>query len=385
MTIEETTTCAAPAIEEVATPCAAACSAAEVETVVEVSVPEAEAEVTATAAAVSSDISAKILKQVEFYFSDANLPRDRFLQEELKKNDEGWIAVSVIASFKRMEALSKDLSVITESLKDSASVEVSEDCAFVRRRTALPEAPLDSFKTCVLVRQFEPETTLEQLEEFFSTVVTGGAEGIAAIRLRRNHQSKAFKGSVFLVLKSEEECARLIELKSFEREGKTYELVDMTTFMEEQNAKQLARAGKSCEKEEAVPETPLTVEDVKKMVLTVTGCPVDLDHRLLRTALSSKGPVAFVENATPEGFSVVRFREPVAADLIAQITAEGGIRMPGVEEPLMVREPTDEEVDTFFVKMQEFKAKAAVNGGGKNYSAHKRNFNNKNYKRVKRT
>lgn len=318
--------------------------------------------------------TAKIMKQVEFYFSDANLPRDRFLQEELKKNEEGWIALSVIASFKRMQALSTDLTVIAEALKGSELVEVSADGASVRRVSALPEQGADNMKTCVLVRGFNTETTtLEQLEEFFA-----GASGeVAAIRLRRNPQTKAFKGSVFLHLKSEEEAARLVELKALTRGEETLEIMSMTAFMEEQNAKQMARASKKSE-ESAEESAPLTVEDVKKMVLTVTGCPANMDHRLLRTVLTSKGPVAFVENVTAEGFSVVRFKEPVAADLITSITAEGGITMPGMEQALQVREPTEEEVAAFFAKMQEFKAKAALNGGGKT-----RNFHNKN-KRVRR-
>lgn len=329
----------------------------------------------------TSTASSKILKQVEFYFSDANLPRDRFLQEELKKSEEGWISLSVIASFKRMQALTTDISVISESLKDSSLVEVSADGQSVRRAVSLPETPVDCMKTCVLVRGFpcdDESVTLESLEEFFSGIVTGGSEGIAAIRFRRNPQTKAFKGSVFLHLKSEEEAARIAELKTLPRGESTLEVMNMTAFMEEQNAKQMARAKKNENGEAAEPEAPLTVEDVKKMILTVTGCPTDMDHRLLRTALASKGPVAFVENVTAEGCSVVRFKEPVASDLITSITNEGGITMPGMETPLQVREPTEEEVTAFFTKMQEFKAKAAASNGHS-----KRNFHNKN-KRVRR-
>lgn len=324
----------------------------------------------------------KILKQVEFYFSDANLPRDRFLQEELKKSEEGWISLAVISSFKRMQALSTDLVVIAEALKGSSLLEVSADGASVRRTVAVPEQTADNMKTCVVVRGFAVEsTTLEQLEEFFAGVCTENT--VAAIRLRRNPQTKAFKGSVFLHLKTEEEAARLVELKTLARGEESLEVMSMTAFLEEQNAKQIARSAnkKSSSEETAEPAAPLTLEDVKKMVLTVTGCPTDMDHRLLRTALSSKGPVAFVENVTAEGCSVVRFKEPVAAELLASISAEGGMSMPGLEQPLQVREPTDEEVEAFFVKMQEFKAKAAANGG----SQKSRNFHNNKNKRVRRS
>jgi lupus La protein len=303
---------------------------------------------------------AKIIKQVEFYFSDANLPRDRFLQEELKKNEEGWIALSTIASFTRMKALASSVEEIAAALRgasETSNVEVSEDGVTVRRKTALPET-VDNIRTSVFVRGFPVEegTTLEALESFFEGVCTEGT--VAAIRMRRNPQTKSFKGSVFLQLKSEEEVARLVELKSFAfNESVNLEILSMTAFMEEQNAKAMARSKKS-DSEAAVEAEPLTAEGVKAMILTITGCPTDLDHRLLRTALLSKGPVAFVENVTAEGCSVVRFKEPMAAELIEKINSEGGITMPNIEAPLQAREATVEEIEAFVVKMKEFKAKS---------------------------
>ena len=320
-------------------------------------------------------------KQVEFYFSDANLPRDRFLQEEIKKNDEGWISLSVIASFKRMQNLSTDLEVIAAAVETSSLLEVSEDKLFIRRKDALPEHSIDNMKTSLMIRGFPADCTLEQLEEFFAGIVSNGSDGISAIRLRRHPKTKAFKGSVFLHLNSEEEALRIAEMKTLVYAGDTtIEVLGMTAFLEEQNAKHLARSSNKSEESsgDKTEVAPLTIEDVKKMVLTITGCPTDLDHRLLRTVLSTKGPVAFVENVTPEGFSVVRFKEPCAADLILSITNEGGIRLPGIEIALQVREPTDAEVEAFFVKMQEFKAKAALGGNSK-----QRNYHNKN-KRIRR-
>lgn len=36
------------------------------------------------------DLVAKIVKQVNFYFSDTNLPTDNFLLKEVRKTPEGW-------------------------------------------------------------------------------------------------------------------------------------------------------------------------------------------------------------------------------------------------------------------------------------------------------
>lgn len=36
---------------------------------------------------VEDSVNEKILRQTEYYFGDINLPRDKFLQEEMKKDD----------------------------------------------------------------------------------------------------------------------------------------------------------------------------------------------------------------------------------------------------------------------------------------------------------
>lgn len=40
--------------------------------------------------ATNDQLVAQIVKQVNFYFSDANLPTDVFLLKEVQKNPEGW-------------------------------------------------------------------------------------------------------------------------------------------------------------------------------------------------------------------------------------------------------------------------------------------------------
>ncbi len=55
---------------------------------------ETQAAVDAAAADVQqsseADLVAKIVRQVNFYFSDTNLPTDNFLLKEVRKTPEGW-------------------------------------------------------------------------------------------------------------------------------------------------------------------------------------------------------------------------------------------------------------------------------------------------------
>ena len=81
------------------------------------------------------EVAAAVLKQVEFYFSDRNFAKDKFLKEETSKSPEQWVNISILATFNRMKVLvpSLDLKVIADAVKASAEVEVSEDGVKVRR------------------------------------------------------------------------------------------------------------------------------------------------------------------------------------------------------------------------------------------------------------
>ena len=42
-----------------------------------------------TSVAISSSSSLTLLTQIEFYFGDANLPKDKFLQQKISENPDG--------------------------------------------------------------------------------------------------------------------------------------------------------------------------------------------------------------------------------------------------------------------------------------------------------
>ena len=52
--------------------------------------------------ALPSSLLAKVGAQLEFYFSDSNLPRDRFLREAVEENEGGFVP-SIGLHIKRFE------------------------------------------------------------------------------------------------------------------------------------------------------------------------------------------------------------------------------------------------------------------------------------------
>lgn len=66
-----------------------------------------------------------LLKQMEFYFSDANLIKDRFLGE-LVKNDP-YVPLETFLKFNRIRNVTQEVSDIAKAMKHSTFLELSED------------------------------------------------------------------------------------------------------------------------------------------------------------------------------------------------------------------------------------------------------------------
>ncbi|KAK9111557.1 hypothetical protein Scep_019076 [Stephania cephalantha] len=72
-----------------------------------------------------------IRKQIEYYFCNENLVKDHYLKGLMDR--EGWVSVHLIALFPRIQAMTKDISLILTSLECSDFIELN-----VRRVHAKP-------------------------------------------------------------------------------------------------------------------------------------------------------------------------------------------------------------------------------------------------------
>lgn len=89
--------------------------------------------------------------QVEFYFSDSNLPRDKFLSEKVKADPEGFVDLALLAIFSRVQQLLKTevreasavpaatVADVADALEGAASLALSEDRKRVKRATELKD------------------------------------------------------------------------------------------------------------------------------------------------------------------------------------------------------------------------------------------------------
>nr|BAJ96883.1 predicted protein [Hordeum vulgare subsp. vulgare] len=121
----------------------------------------------------TDELRDKIVKQVEYYFSDENLPTDEFMLKFVMKNKEGLgnVPLGVIASFRKMKKLVQDHSAIEAALRTSSKLVVSSNGKRVRRLHPLPCNELkDVKKRTVVVENLPLDFSLESLQEKFGSV-----------------------------------------------------------------------------------------------------------------------------------------------------------------------------------------------------------------------
>jgi len=151
----------------------------------------------------------QIVRQIEYYFGDINLPRDKFLQEQIKLED-GWVPLEIMLKFKRLANLTTDADVIVTALEESKLIEVSEDKKKIRRSPDLPlpvmneERRQELMSRTVYCKGFPREdTTMDNVLEFFSS--HGPIENIQMRSFREKEPKKVvFRGSVFVLFKTKE-------------------------------------------------------------------------------------------------------------------------------------------------------------------------------------
>uniref|UniRef100_A0A3Q1B7X5 HTH La-type RNA-binding domain-containing protein n=1 Tax=Amphiprion ocellaris TaxID=80972 RepID=A0A3Q1B7X5_AMPOC len=108
-----------------------------------------------------------IKRQIEYYFSLHNLERDFFLRR--KMDAQGFLPISLIASFHRVQALTTDINLIMEALKSSTEVELVDDrvrCKSEPERWPILPAPTvvgsprTDFSQLINCPEFVPRQTL---------------------------------------------------------------------------------------------------------------------------------------------------------------------------------------------------------------------------------
>ncbi|KAL3072781.1 hypothetical protein niasHS_017755 [Heterodera schachtii] len=221
----------------------------------------------------------KIMKQIEYYFGDINLPRDKFLQEEMKK-DDGWVSLTTMLKFNRLAALSTDLDQITSALKDSHLIDVSDDNVKIRRNPEepLPENTLEYWqeikRRTVYLKGFPQESTLDEIAKFVGKF--GEVKNILMRKTRGSKETpKVFKGSVFATFVDQEQAKKLASVKDlkFKDEYAMVNKMQEDYWAEKNNERRQQRELKKQMRKETIDKQNQS-HFVKGLVLKLSGLPM---------------------------------------------------------------------------------------------------------------
>lgn len=279
----------------------------------------------------------EIIRQVEYYFSENNMRRDKFLNQKISENEEKWIEISVLLTFNRLKAISEDPKMIIDALEKSpnGTVQISEDRLKLRRH---PDNPLPEFNETrrketqartAYAKGFPLDSDLTLLIDFFHD----NFEGVEQVVMRKYFEPKTkkylFKGSVFVTFKTLELAEAFItksELKYKEKDLLRYTQVKyIETKRKERDEYEKMKKAKKAEKEpEVVEKETFTLPKSALVKFTVAEGEISREDIKSRIAeIDSSLEIAFVtfQKGEKEGF--VRFsKENDANKLIEKL--DGG-------------------------------------------------------------
>ncbi|KAM5255849.1 la-related protein 7 [Ctenodactylus gundi] len=312
-------------------------------------------------------VLADIAKQVDFWFGDANLHKDRFLREQIEKSRDGYVDISLLVSFNKMKKLTTDGKLIARALKGSAVVELDLEGTRVRRRKPLGERPKDEDERTVYVELLPKNVNHSWIERVF-----GKCGNVVYISIPHYKSTGDPKGFAFVEFETKEQAAKAIEFLNnppeeaprkpgiFPKTVKNKPIPDLR--VSEEKKKKKKKKGRM-KKEDTVQEKDMDTSDVtvckiKRLKMTSDGSETESAEPQKPTKKKKKREKAEV-SSLPEGRAGKRKRsssedaECPAPKAKVKKTAQKGIKKEASEVSKENRDlefSTEEEKDTGDIK-----------------------------------
>lgn len=281
-----------------------------------------------------SELDTKIIQQVEYYFGNYNLRRDKFLKEQMKL-DDGWVPLEVMVRFNRLRSLSEDPSAIAAALKKSTNnlLEVSEDDTKIRRcldkpvPEYSPESKIELDSRTIYAKRFPGTATLDELLQFFK-----GFGNIESVFMKKK-PNKTFKGSVFVTFRTQEEAQSFLKLGSVKfnntdlmRESKeAYVKRKELEYQQRKSAKEKKQKKNEQEqKKESAEEQSETMKKIilKGSVLKLSGLSDTTTREQIIELFESDGKIAYLDYSRGKPEAFIRFSEAIAESILEKHSKE---------------------------------------------------------------
>lgn len=240
----------------------------------------------------------KIREQVEYYFSNSNYCRDRFIQEVARKNNE-LIPIDTILTFNRLKSLQATKESVRKAVENSQVVSLEGDSL---KKIKTDEylayvADKDISKRIAVMEGFPTDMTLDEIKEMLRPHCQP-----LRISMRRDSQKK-FNGTCVVEFKTADDASAALsmsieitkdagsdESKRQKMEPTTIKIISKDAYDSERKQREESERNKKFIDKvkrdfldklyEYESEEQLDILGIKKMVKNVAF--VDLERKVLR-------------------------------------------------------------------------------------------------------
>ncbi|XP_019424139.1 PREDICTED: la-related protein 1B-like isoform X2 [Lupinus angustifolius] len=118
-------------------------------------------------------LHSKIVKQIDYYFSEVNLVKDEYLRK--KMDDQGWVHINLVAGFNKVKELTDSVHIVLDALRTSSIVEVQGDK--IRRRGDWERWPLAPVQPANVTGSETIEKLADQVQNIALETTNNAAAG----------------------------------------------------------------------------------------------------------------------------------------------------------------------------------------------------------------
>ncbi|XP_050424180.1 la protein homolog [Adelges cooleyi] len=335
-------------------------------------------------------VAPKIIKQLEYYFSDTNLPYDKFLQNEIKTGD-GWVKISVLLTFKRLASISKEPAVIAAAVKNATNciVEINEGNDKIRRKpdqvvpVADQEFLNEMMERSIYCKGFPKTATMDELLNYAASLNDFNITKVIPRRLK----TKEFKGSLYFTFETKEQAEKFLKLESVQYGDVNLERKWEKEFLEEKKLEYEEKLAKRDQKQKAETEKYFKKGYLLKANNLTDAVTVD---KIKDICLKYEWQVAFVKINEDKLSAWIRLKPVTTAEQllkdIADKTNDLNITFSLPEENVeqtVLNEMTKEMKEVLQMK-DRFKKEKNKNKGGKRFNNKRKNEDdNRSSKKLK--
>ncbi|KAK8475985.1 hypothetical protein V6N11_063423, partial [Hibiscus sabdariffa] len=138
----------------------------------------------------SHDLRLKIIKQVEYMFSDMSLIANESLSKQISKDPHGYVPISFIASTKKIKSLITNNYLLAKALGSSSKLVVSDDGKKVKRKHPFTDKDREEVRSRTVVVENLPEDHSHQnIDKIFNVV--GSVKNIRICHPQESRSSRS--------------------------------------------------------------------------------------------------------------------------------------------------------------------------------------------------